>query len=453
MLKYFFFVIVLLGFLSPFLSIAQGIDFNKDKNWAEILALAEKENKLIFVDVYTDWCGPCKVMDKEVFPLKKVGDVYNGNFINYKINAEKGEGINFAKKYNVQVYPNYLFLNPQGILVYRSTSALPVQKFIELKDIALEERKQPFNIEELSTEYYPSKKNDKKFMYDYILRRTKLGLDNRTKLDEYIALLTEKERAEIKNLQLILDNAVNENLILGISFKSLKANWYKYPLLKKGQNITLAGVEETAKETTLRLAIDNKDEKLLNEVLCLMPKFHDDILENKDTFLITYYSRTKQNKKHYDAVKNLMEKVLKYPTQALKKEDEKYYSSYMAKYREQANSKLAEFAKQRYSFTYIKNNYWVIANLLKLKLTAKQIENTEKWFLFTKDLLMIDNGKNYENLIPLFDYTSSIILYKKHKSKEAIIELEKLISRMNENSDFIKDFEKTLEKMKLNQEV
>ena len=68
----------------------KGIQFFKG-TWNELLAEAKKQNKLIFVDVYTTWCRPCKVLDKDVFPNEKVGEFYNKNFINYKIDAEKAK--------------------------------------------------------------------------------------------------------------------------------------------------------------------------------------------------------------------------------------------------------------------------------------------------------------------------------------------------------------------------
>ncbi|MDQ0782562.1 thioredoxin domain-containing protein [Chryseobacterium sp. W4I1] len=60
---------------------AQGIKF-EDSNFATILAKAKKENKLIFIDAYASWCGPCKLMVKNIFPLQTVGDFYNSHFIN-----------------------------------------------------------------------------------------------------------------------------------------------------------------------------------------------------------------------------------------------------------------------------------------------------------------------------------------------------------------------------------
>ena len=95
----------------------QGIRFEHG-TLAEAFAKAKKENKLVFVDTYTEWCGPCKRLSKEVFPQKKVGDYFNPRFVSVKIDAEKGEGVEFAKKYGVNSYPTLLFLKPNGEELY-----------------------------------------------------------------------------------------------------------------------------------------------------------------------------------------------------------------------------------------------------------------------------------------------------------------------------------------------
>ena len=80
--------------------IAQGIEFAHGSTWKEILAKAEKEDKLIFVDAYAEWCGPCKKMAKDVFTQKEVGGYFNANFVNVKMDMEAGEGpMLFAGEY------------------------------------------------------------------------------------------------------------------------------------------------------------------------------------------------------------------------------------------------------------------------------------------------------------------------------------------------------------------
>lgn len=100
------------------------VDFNKDKKieWAK--ANATEEDKVIFVDIYTTWCLPCKLMDQEVFTHPSTADYLNENFINVKIDAEKGVGPEWAFEYGVLAYPTLLFLDKDGnILVRKEGSA------------------------------------------------------------------------------------------------------------------------------------------------------------------------------------------------------------------------------------------------------------------------------------------------------------------------------------------
>ena len=113
----------LIGVLINFTT-AQGIKFEKG-SWAEIKAKAQAENKFIFVDAYTAWCGPCKMQDKKVFPLKEVGDFFNKNYVSYKIDIEKGEGRGFAKKYKIRVVPTMLYFNSKGEIVHKTVGVSP----------------------------------------------------------------------------------------------------------------------------------------------------------------------------------------------------------------------------------------------------------------------------------------------------------------------------------------
>lgn len=77
------------------------------------LSAAKQEKKMVFIDFYTDWCGPCKMMARDVFPQPKVGDYFNARFVCLKLNAEK-EGKELAKKYQVSAYPTYVVLDADG---------------------------------------------------------------------------------------------------------------------------------------------------------------------------------------------------------------------------------------------------------------------------------------------------------------------------------------------------
>lgn len=89
------------------------VHFDKT-TFEEALTKAQQLNKPIFIDFYTAWCGPCLAFSRNVLTDSEVGDVMNSAFINLKYDAEKGEGIALAKKYNVSSYPTLVIIDPQG---------------------------------------------------------------------------------------------------------------------------------------------------------------------------------------------------------------------------------------------------------------------------------------------------------------------------------------------------
>ena len=93
-----------------------GIKFSEG-NWAAILKKAKAEKKIVFLDAYTTWCGPCKLLQKNVFTKPEVGALFNQKFINVKIDMESGEGPKLAQKYPLEGYPTLFFINPDGKVV------------------------------------------------------------------------------------------------------------------------------------------------------------------------------------------------------------------------------------------------------------------------------------------------------------------------------------------------
>lgn len=112
----------------------------RDISLKEALLKAKSENKNVFVDCYTSWCGPCKMMGEKVLPLKEVGDYMNERFVCVKIDMEKGEGPEIAKKYNVTAFPTFLILKADGGLMHRVVGAtLEGNEFIKKVDVAFDE--------------------------------------------------------------------------------------------------------------------------------------------------------------------------------------------------------------------------------------------------------------------------------------------------------------------------
>ena len=104
--------LILAALFFQLIAFGQGVNF-VEKDFDEVLAKAKQSNKYIFIDFYTNWCAPCKMMDKQVFPQKNVGEYFNSKFISLKINAEK-EGIDLAKKYGIKAYPTFVILDKNG---------------------------------------------------------------------------------------------------------------------------------------------------------------------------------------------------------------------------------------------------------------------------------------------------------------------------------------------------
>lgn len=114
-----------------------GISFS-ESNWQKLLQQAEKEDKLIFLDAYTTWCGPCRMMDKDVFPDEALGKFYNKNFINAQIDMEGEEGLPLAKKYNIRAYPSLLYINGSGEVVHRVVGYHEVDQLLEAGETAMD---------------------------------------------------------------------------------------------------------------------------------------------------------------------------------------------------------------------------------------------------------------------------------------------------------------------------
>lgn len=101
----------------------------KELSFEDALVVAKKENKMVFIDAYTDWCRPCKLMDLHVFSLDRVADYYNNNFICLKIDFGK-ERPDLATKYNVKGYPTFLFVNSNGDVVHSASAYKEAEPFI-----------------------------------------------------------------------------------------------------------------------------------------------------------------------------------------------------------------------------------------------------------------------------------------------------------------------------------
>ncbi len=170
-------------------------------NFKTLLETARKENKLIFIDAFTTWCGPCKAMAKEVFTQDDVANFYNATFINAKIDMEKGEGIEIAKQYEVNCYPNLLYIDGNGKLIHRSAGFQEAEPFINLGKIA-SNGKETFPIKRSQFEAQGIHSGNIEPYLDLLRSGC---MDASSSLDGYFANLNEQELIEPINWTILVN--------------------------------------------------------------------------------------------------------------------------------------------------------------------------------------------------------------------------------------------------------
>jgi thioredoxin-related protein len=109
-------------------TLASAVHFESG-SWKQIQKLARKEKKYVFVDCYTTWCGPCKLMETEVYTKPEVGEFMSKNFVSVKMQMDKTPGDNedvrkrysdaamLQKDHGIAAYPSYFVFSPEGKLV------------------------------------------------------------------------------------------------------------------------------------------------------------------------------------------------------------------------------------------------------------------------------------------------------------------------------------------------
>ena len=160
---------------------AKGIDFFHG-SFEEALVKAEAEDKLVFVDAYTTWCGPCRMMVLNVFPLEEVGEFYNANFINIKLDTEDEDqnGPELADRYEVSVLPTYLYINPDGTVQHQAVGFIEAELFIGEGKEALGEESKIFAVFAELDKRYQAGERDPAFVQEYlaVARSAAPGGDN-----------------------------------------------------------------------------------------------------------------------------------------------------------------------------------------------------------------------------------------------------------------------------------
>lgn len=307
--------LILLFLLTPFLGIAQdkGTHFEHGLSWAQVKEKAKKENKYLFVDCFTTWCGPCKYMTSTIFPQEKVGDFFNKNFVNVKVQFDKTKGDSeevkswyadaesMSKEFKVVAYPTFLIFSPQGELVHRIVGGGDADGFIAKAQKALNPETQYYTLLKKYDAGKPSPEtlkqlvsvaeeaydedNASKFATAYLA--TQKDLYTKANL-EFLSKYTKNSKS--KGFELMLKNAKKVDAVLGNG----KANEILGNIIMK-ENIHPGLRKPTANIDSLIAAARAKYPTV-------------DITKSTDLLKVQFYQGTKKWDKFQPAVMAYMKK-------------------------------------------------------------------------------------------------------------------------------------------------
>ncbi len=190
-------------------------------SFAELKAKSASSGKPIFIDAYTTWCGPCKWMAKSVFTNENVAEFYNEKFVCAKIDMEKGEGIELAKKFEVNAYPTLLFLDASGEVIHRSLGALDGPNFITLGRLALDPEQ---NLAGLSKKFKAAPADfSAAYPYFFMLNDASLSSQLSGELDSWFAKQPKAAWVERPNWKMLYEfvespeNPAFQNMVASLS--------------------------------------------------------------------------------------------------------------------------------------------------------------------------------------------------------------------------------------------
>ena len=298
----------LLTFLAPltlslFLTLplsAQGIEFFHG-TWAEAQEKAKSEEKLIFVDAFAAWCGPCKRMAASVFPQEKVGSFFNANFINLKIDMEKAENAEFAAKYPVSAYPTLMFLDGTGKIVQKAVGGKDADQLLEFAQKVLGRADKSADYEK----QYAEGNRDPKFLLDYVRALNRANKPSLKITNEY--LNAQKDLTTPINLKFILEGAVEaDSRVFDLLLK------YRDQVVAETGPETVKTRIITACKNTVKKAIEFKNEALLTEAKNKMkagqPDYADEFSYEAD---LNFYTATKDAKSYLKSAQSYQKNVVK----------------------------------------------------------------------------------------------------------------------------------------------
>lgn len=341
-----------------------GIHFFKG-TLKEAQELAAKEHKIIFMDAYTSWCGPCKRMSRDVFSAAEVGKFFNKHFINIKVDMEKGEGPKLAGKYRVNSYPTLLFLDDKGEVVHAAKGGRPVDQFLGLGKVALGKN-------DKSAEYtkkYEEGDRDPAFLRAYAYALLNSAKPNLKIANEFVK--TQKDLSSKENLEFLFDFANEADSKI---FELAMTNKTAIVSIKSAEAFTEKVT--TACDATIDKAIEFKVSSLLAEAKAKMKTANPKYAKEYSLLADMKYAAGTENMMDY---LNTTDKYLKkYAKKDAKKLHQYAHTFFMQTNEVKILEKAEKWAKQAtsidYNPTYLRTHSGILRKLGRTE-EAREILN------------------------------------------------------------------------------
>jgi thiol-disulfide isomerase/thioredoxin len=260
------------------ITFGQGIDFNVN-SFEEAIKTAKAENKLIFVDAYTTWCGPCKWMAKNVFTEGKVGDYFNKSFVNFKIDMEKGEGPKLAKAWKITGYPTLIFINKNKEVIHRSMGSRPAEDFIDLGHAANDPERQITTM----TKRFEAGERSEDFLWKYTDAMTSAGLKGFSKVAQ-MYMDTQSDWTSEKNMNFLFDYAD----------ATMDSKLFKYTLEHRKAFEALVGEEKFEQKLSYAADIDRSKSGIARDDTEGLKKHYSkyyDIKTAENKAMVSYFNQ------------------------------------------------------------------------------------------------------------------------------------------------------------------
>lgn len=408
---------------------AQGITFEHG-TWKDALARAKKEKKMIFVDFYTSWCGPCKDMSQNIMTKPEAGELYNREFVNFKQDAEKGEGPGLAKQYRVTAYPTFIFVDHRGDLIYKFLGRRELDGFLAEGQKALKTYRSLPLIAKMGKEYKRGKR-DTAFLREYYETLKGRG-EGEGVLNDYLKALPDNELLTSRYLPEI-------SLYDKVLYDRLLEGWRRLdPVKDKKVEGNLNSAIMKALGGCLQSSLDNNREDVMEELLVIKKELGDaesplsQMMGGGTAYMATpqlrlnFYMQHKADEKF----RALLEDYMSYTMDTITKQNEIIRKGFLGMadslkndVKKQAEMKrmmnfLGTINSLKYKvlaaavFNYT-GHYWDIAPAKDAAIKAK----CEEWLLFVSQLEPSMAGGGAEVLVKLDEKNKAVRLLEQSIKK------------------------------------